>query len=57
MKGNSSSEHLIVVKTWMKTNKVGEKNLYVQYGEILRQGGAYRHLAHNVPTQGKISTS
>ena len=24
MKGNSSSEHLIVVKTWMKTNEVGE---------------------------------
>ena len=24
MKGNSSSEHLIVVKTWMKTNAVGE---------------------------------
>ena len=23
MKGNSSSEHLIVVKTWMKTNQVG----------------------------------
>ena len=24
MKGNSSSEHLLVVKTWMKTNEVGE---------------------------------
>ena len=24
MKGNSSSEHLIVVKTWMKTNEVWE---------------------------------
>ena len=24
MKENSSSEHLIVVKTWMKTNEVGE---------------------------------
>ena len=24
MKGNSSSEHLIVVNTWMKTNEVGE---------------------------------
>ena len=23
MKGNSSSEHLIVVKTWMKTNETG----------------------------------
>ena len=24
MKGHTSSEHLIVVKTWMKTNQVGE---------------------------------
>ena len=24
MKGNCRSEHLIVVKTWMKTNEVGE---------------------------------
>ena len=23
MKGNSSSEHLIIVKTWMKTNEAG----------------------------------
>ena len=31
MKGNSSSEHLIVVKTWMKTNEVGEKHVYSRH--------------------------
>ena len=40
MKGNSSSEHLIVVKTWMKTNET-KNSLNLQsiwYGKILWQG-------------------
>ena len=44
MKGNSSSEHLIVVKTWMKTNEVGEtvcsyNNMYL----VIEQ---YKHVKY-----------
>ena len=59
MKGNSSSEHLIVVKTWMKTNKTGGtvcifKAFYME--KFFDKEGLIDTL-HTMLTKGKISMS
>ena len=39
MKRNSSSEHLVVLKTWMKTNKVGETVCIFEALDMEKQTG------------------
>ena len=59
MKGNSSSEHLIVVKIWMKTNKVGETTCIFKAFDMEKffdEEGLIDTL-HKMYTQGKIAKS
>ena len=59
MKGNSSSEHLIVVKTWMKTNEVGETTCIFEafYMEKFFDKEGLIDTLHTMYTQGKIAKS
>ena len=59
MKGNSSSEHLIVVKTWMKTNEIGGTvGIFEAFDmeKFFDKEGLIDTL-HTMLTKGKISMS
>ena len=59
MKGNSSSEHLIVVKRWMKTIEVGETVCIFETFDMekfFEKEGLVDTL-HTVYTEGKIAMS
>ena len=59
IKRNSSSEHLIVVKTWMKTNQVGETTCIFEAFDMEKffdKEGLIDTL-HTMYTQGKIAKS
>ena len=57
IKNNSSSEHLIIVKTWMKTNEIGETVGIFQAFDMEKffdKEGLIDTL-HTMYTKGKIS--
>merc|ERR1711892_1510108 len=59
MKGHTSSEHLIVVKTWMKTNQVGETTCIFEAFDMEKffdKEGLIDTL-HTMYTEGKIAES
>ena len=59
MKGNSSSEHLVVVKTWMKTNEVGETICIFKALDMEKyfDNEGLIDTLHTMYTEGKIPTS